>query len=291
MEKDTVIKIALTAVLSVYLVFALALTGSAERSDYYTNLNINVIDSIGSGFVTKDDVDKECDGLYSIIAASPRAAINLQELESRILDMPVVEHVNVSTLCDGSLHIDVSPMVPVARVFDPTGKSYYINACGKRVNADARYHVDVPVVIGNFDTGRIRAAHLLPMLSHIAADPTLNALVSTVTLSKKGDILIIPVIRGQIINFGDNDNVSDKFARLKAFYTEVMPRKGWNTYDTISVKWAGQIVASHREKSLGQLNLHTEESEFDFIDDLSTMTPDADGFVDDSPTAISTPFN
>ncbi|MDE5553697.1 MAG: hypothetical protein K2J10_00755, partial [Muribaculaceae bacterium] len=86
MEKDTVIKIALTAVLSVYLVFALALTGSAERSDHYSGLSINVVDSIGSGFVTKDDVSKECAGLYSIIASSPREAINLRELETRILD-------------------------------------------------------------------------------------------------------------------------------------------------------------------------------------------------------------
>lgn len=291
MEKDTVIKIALTALLSVYLVFALAMTGSAERADHYNGLKINVLDSIGSGFVSNDDIDKECDGLYSLIASAPRGTINLQELETRIIDMPVVENANVSTLCDGTLNIEVSPMVPVARVFDPSGKSYYINASGKRVMADARYHVDVPVVIGNFDSGHMRAAHLLPMLSHIASDPTLNALVSTVTLSKRGDILIIPVIRGQVINFGDNDNVKDKFARLKSFYTEVLPRRGWNTYDTISVKWAGQVVASHREKSLGQLTLHTEESEFDFIDDISTMTPDADGFVDDSNNPDSSTTN
>ncbi len=29
------------------------------------------------------------------------------------------------------------------------------------------------------------------------------------------------------------------------------------------------------------MTLKTEESEFDFIDDLATMTPDADGFVDE----------
>lgn len=285
MEKDTVIKIALTAVLSVYLIFALAMTGAAERADRFSGLSINIIDSIGTGFVSKDDVARECDGLYSIVTSTARADISLRDLERRILDMPVVENVNVSTLCDGSLNIVVNPMVPVARVFDPSGKSYYINAVGKRVKADARYHVDVPVVIGRFDGGTIRAASLLPMLSHIAADPTLNALVSTVTLSPRGDIIIIPVIRGQVINFGDTANVSDKFARLKAFYTEVMPRRGWNTYDTVSVKWAGQVVASHREKSLGHLALQTEESEFDFIDDLSTMTPDADGFVADDTSA------
>ncbi len=282
MEKDTIIKIALTAVLTVYLVFALAMTGSAERADRYNGITISVVDSIGSGFVSEKDVAGECGDLYSIIASESRSSIDLQQLERQILDMPVVEYANVATLCDGSLRIDVSPMVPVARVFDHKGHSYYINASGKRVIADARYHVDVPVVIGDFDSGQLRAEHLLPMLSYIADDATLNALISTVTLSPDGDIIIVPVIRGQVINFGDNANVKDKFDRLKTFYTKVMPVKGWNTYDTIFVKWAGQVVAARRDKSLGKIALQTEESEFDFIDDIATMTPDADGFVTDS---------
>ncbi len=215
MEKDTIIKIALTTVLAVYLVFALALTGTAERADRFSGVSINVVDSIGSGFVSDDDVARECGDIYSLIASVSRSEIDIDELEHRILDMPVVECANVASLCDGSLKIDVSPMVPVARVFDPSGQSYYINASGKRVVANARYHVDVPVVIGNFDSARIRAEQLLPMLSHIAADPTLNALVSTVTISDRGDIIIVPVIRGQVVNFGDTGSVKDKFDRLK----------------------------------------------------------------------------
>lgn len=121
------------------------------------------------------------------------------------------------------------------------------------------------------------------MLSYIAADPTANALVSAVALSRSDDILLIPVIRGQIINFGDTTDVAGKFARLKTFYAEVMPVKGWNTYDTISVKWAGQVVASRRDKSLGRLTLQAEDSEFDLIDDAATMLPDEDGFIDDEP--------
>lgn len=285
MEKDTIIKIALTAVLAVYLVFALAMTGAAERNDRYSGLSIAVADSIGSGFVSDSDVAQECGDLYNLIRTTSREAIDLNSLEQTIMSMPVVESANVMSLCDGSLHISVSPMVPVARVFDPTGHSYYINASGKRVIANARYHVDVPVVVGNFDASTVKPEALLPMLSHIAADPTLNALVSTVTTSGKGDIIIVPVIRGQVINFGDTTNVADKFNRLKTFYKEVMPVKGWNTYDTISVKWAQQVVASRRDKSLGSLSLATEESEFDFIDDIATMTSDETGIIDDDVAA------
>lgn len=280
MEKDTVIKIALTAVLAVYLVFALAMTGNAGAAEPYTELRITVADSLGSGFVTRDDVIRECEGLIKNITTVPRGQVDLGVLEKRLLEMPVIERANVAALNDGSLRIDVSPMVPVARVFSPDGASYYINASGKRVSATARYHVDVPIVAGNFNAGHRQAADLLPMLSYIASDPTANALVSAVAVADNDDIMLIPVIRGQVINFGDTASVADKFSRLKAFYAQAMPVKGWNTYDTISVKWDGQVVASRREKSLGQLGLAAEDSEFDLVDDTETMLPDEDGFVE-----------
>ena len=286
MEKDTVIKIALTVVLAVYLGFALTMSGNAERAGRYSKLRIEVADSLGSGFVTLDDISRECDGLINRVYTDPRGQISLGELERRITDLPVVEHANVAALNDGSLRIDVEPMVPVARVFTPGGSSYYINASGKRVTATARYHVDVPIVVGTFDAGKRKAADMLPMLSYIASDPTANALVSAVALAPNNDILLIPVIRGQIINFGDTSAVADKFARLKVFYADVMPVKGWNTYDTISVKWAGQVVASRRVKSLAGLTLETKDSEFDLVDDAATMLPDEDGFVDEDPASI-----
>lgn len=269
----------MTAVLAVYLVFALAMTGAAERADTYTALKIVVNDSIGSGFVTEADIARQCNDISSVIRTTRRQDLNLDEIERHLLAMPVVERANVASLCDGTLNIDVTPMMPVARIFYPDGNSYYINTSGKRVFADVRYHVDVPVVIGDFDSAGMNAEDLLPLLSYIAADPTLNALVSTVTLSADGDIVVIPVIRGQYINLGDRFNYADKFDRLKTFYRKVLPIKGWNTYDTISVKWSGQVVASLREKSLGRISLHTDESDFDFIDDISTMTSDDDGFI------------
>lgn len=282
MEKDTIIKIALSAVLAVYLVFALAMTGTAERADRYTDLHIEVVDSLDTGFITGADISQECGALHDRIASERRADINVADIERRLMKMSVVERANVTALNDGSLSIKVTPMEPVARIFEPGGASYYINAEGKRVPANARYHVDVPIVVGNLDRHDINPTDLLPMLSYIAGDPTINALVSTITVSDRGDILIVPVIRGQIINFGKPTDFEDKFSRLKTFYKEVSPVKGWNTYDTISVKWAVQIVASRRDKSLGHLALSTHESEFDFIDDISTMTPDEDGFESDS---------
>ena len=113
--------------------------------------------------------------------------------------------------------------------------------------ADSKYLIDVPIIIGKFDTVH-KAVSMLPMLSFIKNDSTWNSLVSVVKVADNRDIIIVPMIKGHVINFGDTSLVENKFDRIKTIYKEVMPIKGWNYYDTISVKWKGQVVATKKDK-------------------------------------------
>ncbi len=63
------------------------------------------------------------------------------------------------------------------------------------------------------------------------------------------DILLIPRVAGHVINFGDASGLERKRRALMAIYRNVMPYKGWEEYDTISVKFRGQVVATRRDKS------------------------------------------
>jgi cell division protein FtsQ len=240
-----------------------------ERADVYKQCRINIADSLHTGFVTPAEVSADLDGIMEWIKTRHRADVDLNEIESKLRASDKIERVNVCVLNDGTLNIDIVPMVPVARVFDGNA-SYYINNVGKRISASPRYHIDVPVVVGHF-SARYPAARLLPLLDYIAADQGLDALVSTVKQERNGNITIIPSIRGHVINFGDTSMLADKFARLRTFYREVMPVRGWETYDTLAVKWRGRIVATRRNKALGQSLLVANNEEFDDIDDMETM--------------------
>ena len=90
------------------------------------------------------------------------------------------------------------------------------------------------------------AVRLLPLLDYMSAHGEWNALVSMISVRDSANVFLLPTMRGHVINFGDVDNIADKFSRLKTFYKEVLPVKGWEFYDTISVKWDGQIVATRR---------------------------------------------
>ncbi|MDE6121058.1 MAG: hypothetical protein K2F63_04645, partial [Muribaculaceae bacterium] len=103
-------------------------------------------------------------------------------------------------------------------------------------------------------------------LDYIASNPRISAMVATVMQEPDGNIIIAPNIVGHVINFGDTSMVADKFKRLRQFYRHVAPTRGWELYDTIAVKWRGQVVATKRHKKITPVTLPTVEEQNGFLD-------------------------
>ena len=260
----------LTLLLAVYLYFALSLSAKMEAEDTFAGCEINITDSLGTGFVSEAEVAMESNGLLNEIKTRKRSVINIGDIERILRICDKIETVNVCLLNNGTVRVDVTPMTPVARVF-MGDSSYYINVQGKKISADPRYHLDVPVVVGKFND-KYPPQRLLPLLDYIASDAALNALVSTLMQDADGNIFIVPTIRGHVVNFGDTSRVADKFENLREFYRKVLPVRGWETYDTIAVRWHGRIVATRRDKILKKTNLYSEIEEFTDAVDIGTMS-------------------
>lgn len=246
MTKRDILYLCGTAVLLLYTVFAVALTRAEKRMSLYEGVDSEVADSAGTGFVTAADIDRTLGGLRAICARDPRGKINTLALERRLQAMPSVESASVTELNNGRLRLRVKPLVPVLRVMDGNS-SYYINAAGKTISSDQGNFVDVPVIVGHFKSGK-EVARLVPMFSYIHRHPEYDALVSSVSVSPRGDIIIVPAVTGHVINMGDTSRIEDKFKRLNRFYSEVMPVKGWEYFDTLSVKYSGRVIGTRAAK-------------------------------------------
>ncbi len=254
----------LCVVMVAWFGFALTVTARMAAEDTLTGMKVQLSDP-NSRFVNVADVIAESGINPDTLTRCLRKDFDLRTLEERLRASDKLQDANVTLLSDGCLKVDVTPMVPVARVFDAGKPSYYINASGKRISAELRYHIDVPVLVGSFDSIH-PASRLLPLLDYISSHLAVSAMVATVTQEKDGNIILIPNIVGHVVNFGDTSRVEEKFANLRSFYRSVLPAKGWNTYDTIAVKWRGQVVASRREKIVREIALPTEEEQTGELD-------------------------
>lgn len=172
--------------------------------------------------------------------------VDTQGLEQWLSRLSALENVQCILTADRTLRIDVEPMRPEIRVFDSHG-SHYVNRYGKAVAATARFYTDVPVVRGEFND-RFPATSVMPLTRFVASDPFLSELVAMVEAKDADNLLLVPRLSGHVINFGDTTRLAEKRDALLAMYRQVLPYKGWETYDTISVRFRGQVVATRRDK-------------------------------------------
>lgn len=249
-QLKTIAAATLSVILAVYMVAAFVVTDTLNANAECTGLRVQVLDSSHRDFVTAREIANELGTLPRRAAGMRLRDINTEDIDRRLSRIDKIESVRTTLLSDGRINIAVTPLVPVARVFDGSD-SYYVNRAGKRISANSRYHVDVPVIAGHFPASDtlFTPVTLLPLLEWLDShrEPWGN-MVTMIKVDSPNDVILIPAITGHVINFGAPADFDSKFDRLHTFYTKVMPVKGWNFYDSISVKWGGQIVATRREK-------------------------------------------
>ena len=247
------LKIIFSLMLATYLVVALTMTARENNDAICTGMTITVEDADGdsgaSRFVTAAELARELDDLPSKAKGIALENINTQDIRLRLLDLDKIEDAEVVRYSDGSIRILVTPIVPVLRVFDGQ-TSYYVNRAGKRVKASARYHKNVPMIQGHFDPSDsvFTPMSLMPLVNFITSDSVWNPYIGMIKVKSPTDILLIPNIREHVINIGSTDRLAEKMENLQLFYSKVLVKQGWEKYDTISLKWNGQIVATKRHR-------------------------------------------
>lgn len=243
-----------------YIAIASIWAVDSASHDTIKEIIINIDQSRSPGrFVTKKGVMEKLNAIAGKLKTTPRSKLNIEKIERRLSADNSFEHVECYITADDNLHIDILPMIPEIRIINSNGKSYYINKAGKKIDTDKGFYLDVPIVRGDFDDD-FPAHSILPVTRHIAADKEITDLITMVEVKNSDNILLYPCISGHVINIGDTTDLTNKFDNLLLFYRKVMDYKGWETYDTISVKFRNQVVATRRDKKAKQHSVVVADS-------------------------------
>lgn len=249
-------------VLVAYVICAAIWAHAEAAKNACKGIDIQIVENNATDSVTRRGIMTEIDRYPEKFIGRQIPSIDTRKLEQYLKKYPQFEDVVCSFTAAGRLNVKVIPMVPELRVFEDSD-SYYINKDGKRMASKATFFVDVPVVSGKF-TSTFTPKQLLPVTRFVASDPVLNKLVGMIYADDEDNIILIPRIHGHVINFGDTTRLDDKRRALMAVYRKVLPYKGWEEYDTISVKFRGQVVATRRNKGNQQpQNVEYEETDME----------------------------
>ncbi len=161
----------------------------------------------------------------------------------------LVRHAACYHTPDSLLRIDIEQRDPIIRVKSATAVNagnghsmidFYIDRDGAMMPAQFGTAIQLPVV-----TGFVKPRHIAPLHDFavfLKDDDFWSAEVTQIYIRENGDAELVPRIGDHTILIGSFDDIEQKLANVRTFYKEVMPRKGWNFYKTINVKFNGQVV-------------------------------------------------
>ena len=199
-----------------------------------------------STFVPKDKIVSILDNYFTKESLN----INFNDLEKKIKSNPHIKKVTLYKDLTGNLNVIVNQFQPIARIIHENKSKKYFDIDGEIFPTSLGYSHRVLLI---FLTSKINflnnnlnntefGVDLLNMVKYIESDKFLSKIVSEIEVDNFKNIIIRPQISKQKIIFGYPDDLVNKFRKIKIFYEDIAPAKGWNTYNSVNVKYRNQII-------------------------------------------------
>ena len=152
---------------------------------------------------------------------------------------------------NGVIWVRIVQREPVLRVINAKNQDYYIDSDGMKIPVSPNFTAHVLVANGNIseDLGsrvnglRTRLAKdLFKTAQYLQQDTLWSDQIEQIYVNAQQEIQLVPRVGDHQIILGNAHNLEEKMRKLLIFYKRAMPKIGWETYKTINLKYAGQIV-------------------------------------------------
>ena len=237
-------------------------TQKADSEKIMDDPKVDIVIPESDAFLNKKEIITRLDHAHLFKPGQKVSELEIEKIEEFIQDITQVKTTRVYKQIGGDWRIDIELRKPIARIFPKNGHSYYLSDDGYRMSTtpvhtahivvvtgeidDNQKSIPVPEIINNDSLRSIRKLDDIYRISnYVCNDPLFRSLIGQIHLEKNGDFLLVPLVGDQKIVFGSaysEEEVSDKFKKLKIFYEEAMPFEGWDKYSEISLKYEDQIV-------------------------------------------------
>ena len=246
-----------------YYFLALSFVSERRHEQICTAVEIAVVDSVRSRFVTVEDIRQMVENRNQKIMGIRLDSINIPAIEQRLTDFAPIRSADIYKTVEGAVHIDVSQRIPVLRIINRYGESFYLDERGDLLRHSGRYSAHVLVANGyinlrpeqkdyNVLNAEIPAGkrnivrELFELAGYINGNRFWKAQIQQIYVNEDGDFELIPLVGAHVIVFGAFDKPDAKFSKLESFYRHGLNVKGWNSYDVINLKYEGQIIGTKR---------------------------------------------
>lgn len=178
-------------------------------------------------------------------------AVSLTEVERRIESHSFVKDAEVFRDLKGHLVVKARQNKPVARLMGSDGVNGYIGEAGDLLPVSPKYTARVPVITGAYvhELTKLKqveesdyAQGIFQLIDFINTHDFWSMQIGQIDIDKRGYVVMYPQVGDQRLEFGYAENIEQKFKKLEIFFKQIMPTKGWNTYNKVNVEFKDQII-------------------------------------------------
>ncbi len=224
--------------------------GDVVCTDIEVNIQQNKHQKLG--FINEVDVLNFINNYgQSIVINKKIKDIDKAEIEKRIEKNDYVKNAEVFTNYEGSIKVNVEQKKPIYRVFNNKGVSYYVGNNGEQIPISSKFTPRLIVATGYLPDKNIKDnilnTQLTTLVYFIETNDFWKALIGEIYVEKNGDLILYPKLGEHKVILGNTDNLEEKFKYLKVFYKEALKHVNWTQYESINLKYKGQIICTKKQ--------------------------------------------
>ena len=216
-----------------------------------------IADSVQRKFISPEDI-KDWMADYGTYLGLRLDSVDLKKVEAVIDGKSAVRKSQAWLTDDGVLHVSVTQREPVVRFQDASG-GFYADADGYLFPLQLRHTVRVPVVDGALplklgpgfkgepqtDAEKKWVGSVLNLVRWLGSRSEWNDLVSQISVSRDGNLVLIPREGQERFIFGSATDIDAKFGRIRKYYENIAPLED-KTYRTVDVRYDSQIICRNK---------------------------------------------
>ena len=236
-----------------------------EKAEYGSRvcktMNIRITNPTDYPMIDKKGVEELILKAQNPIIGNYMSVIDIRRIKRSLITSSFVTSAEVYSSITGDIYVNVTQRIPIVRVINEVGENYYIDSAGWVIPYQVAHPAKVIIATGlipesfNFVERPRVSVKMLDKLSplrkiyalseQMSKDHFFESLIGQIYINDKQEIELTPRFGDQLIMFGDTSDIKHKIGNLEAFYSNVMDKVGWTTYDTINVKFRNQVVCTN----------------------------------------------
>lgn len=190
---------------------------------------------------------------------SSQNEVNIAEIENTLKANPYIKKAEIYASIDGGIKAKIQLREPIARVYEKSGSTYYIDENGNPFPLKKGWTAHLMVIttdisepynlrknMMNLDS--LKKISLLDDAAYLTTSINNSlfhqSLIEQIHINQNKEFELIPIIGNTYIDFGDTSNTIGKLNKLELFYREGLNYTGYKEYTKINLKFKNQIICN-----------------------------------------------